>query len=288
MQGSLPIKKIYVDSRFKTAGSQSNTNFSVELSESLDLPDRCACYLDDIVVPVSYYNCDVNNNKLYVRKLTGSTESPTIDDKIVSLSVGQFNAEQIASEIQTQLRSTFPSGNGMQFICTYNNTKGTITINPNDPAVRFQLFTDVEIKSKVSNTWSGAFYDATNPCSFNDTLRNTEGASSTYSTTNVYNSGFIDITAGKHYLYLTSNLGSYHALGPRGERTICKKIAVTSNYGFNIIEAASFSGDDYIDVSRQSIKTLQFRLTDAYGNIINLNGSTISFSVVFTVLKDDV
>ena len=63
---------------------------------------------------------------------------------------------------------------------------------------------------------------------------------------------------------------------------------VTQNYGYNCIESASFSGDDYIDVSKQSLKTLQFKLQDAFGNVVNLNGSNFSFSVVFTILDKDV
>ena len=48
---------------------------------------------------------------------------------------------------------------------------------------------------------------------------------------NIFTSGFQDILAGKHYLYLTSsNFGSYIALGPRGDRNIIKKVAITANY----------------------------------------------------------
>jgi len=137
---SLTTKKIYIDSRFKSSNSASSTDFTMDLSENLDLPDSCICYIDDLVIPVSYYNCDVNNNKLYVRKITGNVSTPNNDDKIVSLTVGQYNVEQIASEIQTQLRATFPSVSGQQFTCTYNNMKGTITISPGDNTIRFQLF----------------------------------------------------------------------------------------------------------------------------------------------------
>ena len=38
---------------------------------------------------------------------------------------------------------------------------------------------------------------------------------------------------------------------------------------------------DKMDVSRQIIKTMQFSLNDVYGNIINLHGAGISFSLIF-------
>jgi len=282
----LRTKKIYIDSRFKTSSSRSNTDFEFELKETIDLPDKCACYIDDLVIPVSYYNCDASNNKLYVRKITGSSPNEVFNDKIIELTIGQYNADQIASEIQTQFRTAYPQA--QPWTCSYSVTKGIISINPVDSAVRFQILTDSDIKTKLNNTWSGPSYDANNPCSFNDTIRNNEGSSLTYSTSLLYTSGFLDMTGGKHYLYITSNFGNYNALGPRGERTIFKKVAVTANYGYNIIEAASFSGDDYIEASKQQLRTLRFQVTDAYGNVVNLNGSTISFSIVFVILKNDV
>ena len=100
--------KVYIDSRFKTVGSNSNTDFDFELTENLDLPDKCICYFDDIVIPHTWWNVDVNNSKIYIRRLIGST----IEDRIVSLNVGQYNVDQMAVEIQAQLRSAFPNGSG--------------------------------------------------------------------------------------------------------------------------------------------------------------------------------
>ena len=75
-------------------------------------------------------------------------------------------------------------------------------------------------------------------------------------------------------------MGSLLNIGPRGERNILKKVIVTSGYG-NIITDSLLNTDDFTDCSRQQLKTLDFRLTDVYGNPMNLHGSNISFSVVF-------
>ena len=37
--GSIPIRKVYTDSRFKTKGSKSDSDFKSELLESIQLPD---------------------------------------------------------------------------------------------------------------------------------------------------------------------------------------------------------------------------------------------------------
>ena len=36
---SLPIKKIYVDTKYKSAGSASNSNFKIDLPISLSFPE---------------------------------------------------------------------------------------------------------------------------------------------------------------------------------------------------------------------------------------------------------
>lgn len=278
----LRTKKLYIDSRFRTLTSVSNSDFSFEINDTLDLPEKCVAYIDDISLPVTWYNCDESNNKLYVRKILNGTSA---GDIIVTLTPGQYNSDQFASEMQTQFRASI----GSSFTVTYSTLRGTITIKPNAVNLKFQLLTDQDIRSKFNNTWSGTSYDINNPRSFNETLRNTDGTTLIYDDNTPYTSGFIDILAGKHYLYLiSSNLGSYTSLGPKGERNIVKKIMVTQNYGYNTVESASFSGDDYIDVSKQSLKTLQFKLQDAFGNVVNLNGSNFSFSVVFTILDKDV
>ena len=56
--GSIPIRKVYIDSRFKTRDSKSSSDFKYELAQSIELPDKCVCYVDDVIIPVSWYNID--------------------------------------------------------------------------------------------------------------------------------------------------------------------------------------------------------------------------------------
>ena len=60
------IKKIYVDTRFKTSDSKSDTYFSVELPRSFNVLDNVVAYIDDIVIPVSFSTVDSRNNNLYL------------------------------------------------------------------------------------------------------------------------------------------------------------------------------------------------------------------------------
>ena len=52
----LPIKKIYVDSRWKTASSKSDTDFSIQLPQNYFMPKNCVFFIDHVCVPVSWYS----------------------------------------------------------------------------------------------------------------------------------------------------------------------------------------------------------------------------------------
>ena len=62
------INTIMVDSRFKTSNSASNTDFSIEPNENIQLPDRTGCVVTDIVIARTRYGVNASNNKLYFRK----------------------------------------------------------------------------------------------------------------------------------------------------------------------------------------------------------------------------
>ena len=48
---TLPIKKIYVDTKFKAYNSISNINFKVELPMSVTFPENVVFYIDDVSIP---------------------------------------------------------------------------------------------------------------------------------------------------------------------------------------------------------------------------------------------
>ena len=56
------IKKVYIDSRYKSNDSVSNSDFKFELKEGLDLPDNTVCYIDDISIPHTWYTIEENLN----------------------------------------------------------------------------------------------------------------------------------------------------------------------------------------------------------------------------------
>ena len=143
-----------------------------------------------------------------------------------------------------------------------------------------KVFTYEELKG--ANNWSGPSYNSSNLTSANEVLGN---YTVQYSTAQTFESGIVDLRR-VHNVYISSaNLSSFKTLGPRGESNIVKKVPVTTEYGFTIVDNIVVS-HDWIDVSKQLLKTLEFRLSDAYGRTIDLRGMPISLSLIF-MLQDE-
>ena len=63
----LPIKKIYIDSRFKSGDSVSDSNFYIDLPINLLMPANTGFYIDDVAIPVRWYSVSDRNNKLWFK-----------------------------------------------------------------------------------------------------------------------------------------------------------------------------------------------------------------------------
>ena len=63
----LPVKKIYVDSKFKTADSISDSNFKFQLPQTCYMPDDTKFYISDVCIPHTWNTInDFNKNYIYV------------------------------------------------------------------------------------------------------------------------------------------------------------------------------------------------------------------------------
>ena len=273
--GSLPIKKVYIDSRFKTKDSSSNSHFKYELVESLQLPDNTVCFIDDVIIPHSYFNVDGKFNRLYVRQYN-DLNSTALDIAIV-ISSTNHTISTLVEGIQSALNLSFGANN---LTVTFDSRKLSLTISENTGKT-VKLFTDQELQSANSGGWTGTGFASGDLRSMNELVGNYTAKQPAAS----FETGIVDLRR-YHNIYISSpNLSSFSTLGPRGEGSIIKKIPVTTEYGFTIIDNV-VAPHDWVDVSKLLLKTLEFRLSDAYGNTIDLRGSPISFSLIFMSQND--
>ena len=276
------IKKIYVDSRYKTSDSVSNSDFKFELKEQIDVPDNTVCYIDDISIPHSWYTVENYNNKLYIE----NTHSDfTLTAAVLTIPEGNYTATNLASTLQSVLQTTFPNEN---YTCIYNTARGTITIT----AIRsFRIYTDnqvVQLTNSIGVQFPGwvdqnnqpTTVDVNNLMSMNEILRNSESKSPE----NTFETGFIDLL-NVHNIYIhCPNIGHYNCIGVRGENSIVKKVPVSSSFGYLILDSV-VAPHDKIDVSRQTLKTMHFTLKNVHGNTINLHGANISLSLILQTME---
>ena len=276
------IKKVYVDSRYKTSDSVSNSDFKFELKEQIDVPDNTVCYIDDISIPHSWYTVENYNNKLYIE----NTHSDfTLTAAVLTIPEGNYTATNLASTLQSVLQTTFPNEN---YTCVYNTARGTITIT----AIRsFRIYTDeqvVQLTNSIGVQFPGwvdqnnqpTTVDVNNLMSMNEILRNSESKLPD----NTFETGFIDLL-NVHNIYIhCPNLGHYNCIGVRGENSIVKKVPVSSSFGYLILDSV-VAPHDKIDVSRQTLKTMHFTLKNVHGNTINLHGAQCSLSLILQTME---
>jgi len=269
MSQQLKIKKVYIDSRYRTNDSKSDTDFKFELKQSIDLPDRCCVYIDDIQIPHTWYSVEAYNNKFYMQ-MQGFYF-------MVRLTPQNHTGISLASDMQTSL-SIFPA---FGFTVAYSTGKGTITINSTTDKP-FKFLTDRELRALPSSTPITDNNGASIPFnpddlqSANSIIRN----NNTSALSTSFTTQFLDLL-NTHSIFIHSpNIGSFETLGVRGESTIIKKVPVTSSYGYLIVDSV-VANHDKIDVSRQMFKQMEFSLKNVHGNTIDLHGSSVSFSLIF-------
>ena len=116
----LPVKKVYIDSRYKTSTSVSNTDFTFELKQNLDLPDHTTCWIDDVSIPHTWYTVESFNCNFYVRVNDGVSNT----DKRIHLLSKNYTGTTLATELETRLNNAFSE----TFSVTYASNTGTLSI----------------------------------------------------------------------------------------------------------------------------------------------------------------
>ena len=175
------------------------------------------------------------------------------------------------------MNSAVGAGVNISFTVVYDSSNNSINVSCSGELTGFKFFTEEEITSSLYvNRWLN--FTPANTKSANDILKiNTPMRY--YEAGETFKSDFIS-TQPINNVYLTSpNLGSFDTSSPFSNNVI-KKIPVNAPYGYVIIDQNS-SPNDYLNCSRQTLRTIEFHLKDSRGIYINLHGMNISFSIVF-------
>ena len=272
---SLDIKKVYVDTRWKTSDSKSDSDFSIELPRSFNVPDNVIAYIDDIILPVSFSSINENNNTLYFGYIIPDIGTTVA---IITIDPGNYTGASFAEALKTKLNlwgtTKVPSGTAYvdKFNVTYYQPNNSIMITISDNNWILFVYCDADLKKGIT-----PFYTIAEPKSLNNVLLINKSTridkASPFITV-------IDLHAIRN-LYLTSStLCAYNSISNFGNDTIIKKIPVKANYN-EMLYHDSGSGFDYLDITPRTLRYIDFKLVDSYFNIVDLRNNHWSFSIIF-------
>ena len=270
--GHLPVKKLYVDSRYRTANSKSDSNFQIQLGRNIYLPERTVMRIDHCVIPHSWFTIekDMNDTMYFVIERGTGTGCYTI-----TIPSTNYSGITLASTLQALFNAILPS----QLVVSYVANTNSIAITLNIGAAGFlYILTDDQLATRWNSQWSGIDYDSNNPNSCNDIITNRTASR----TTSTWSSGCVNLRGFRAVYLSSSNLSNYNTLGSRGENDIIKKVSTTSDFGYLIIEQG-LSDDDYLACERMTINTIDFRITDVKGREIPFHDSPVSFTIYFSI-----
>ena len=91
--------------------------------KSIRLPDKCVCFVDDVIIHVSWYNIDESNKHIYARRFQDLTDIKT--DRIVPIEVSNHTTDTLTDAVQEALNTVFGTG---VFSVSYDERKLKLAI----------------------------------------------------------------------------------------------------------------------------------------------------------------
>ena len=118
-------------------------------------------------------------------------------------------------------------------------------------------------------------------------INNFDNASPFYSSVSHFKTSYVDLQYVKNIYLHSPNLSTFSTVGVLGERTVIKKVPVSVGNNEMIIDQIT-SSSDWLDVSRMTLKTIQFQIKNVKGQIIPLHNANVSLSIVFDKYRQSV
>ena len=279
---SLKYRKVYIDTRYKTEDSKSNSDFYFELDQPLVCPQGTVFYMSSISIPHSWTTIEPSLNSRLYFFIFDNTNTNINFSYIVYLSDGNYIGTDLALEIKTKMNAATNSQYANLFNVVYDIKTNTIQILITNANISFYILTQKDLNDKLGGIFT-LNYDKTNTFDCNEILGNLEGNSAEYDINNPFRSGYLNMQPIRN-LYLHSSIGTYTTVAkrPNGyDNTIINHIAVNSNFNEMIFDELNTS-NDWLECGGQALKKLDFQLKTSTGKIVPLHGVNMSFALIFT------
>ncbi len=275
----LQIRKIYIDTRYKRDKYGSNTNFEIELPQTVECPPNTVCYVDEIVLPNTITTIQTGvNDRLYFAVFYNNN----IRYRSLVIPEQNYTLQSIANELKTLMNNQLTTTES-EFNVTYNIDKLTMTftltdkrtVKP-DPMTWF-LFTDDNLKA--------GYYNLTpipDPLTSNDILQNyLANPTQAWTVAGVAVNYNVDLHTTRN-LYLLGSIGEFRTITnfEWSGSTVLKKIQMTAGYNETLFSNIVMPYDS-THVGNESFNRIKFRLVNSKGQEPNLKNNW-SFSLIFS------
>ena len=135
----LPIKKFYVDSRFKTSSSETHSNFTIDFPMTLLMPEDTGFYIEDVCIPHTWYPINTGNNYLQMKYFNNTP-------KYIEIDPGNYSVRDLNEAIVAKMNAVYNSSD--IFLMDYDTKTNTIGIKlkvkTQDVGATFKIYTDSE------------------------------------------------------------------------------------------------------------------------------------------------
>jgi len=268
-------KKIYINSAYRSYG-KSDSDFSVQLTGLKSLPENMVACISDIVLENIFYTIESTTNKIIIE--SSVTVVPKVDEYYqILLTPGYYNVIQFIEMLRssTIYTSNYKTG---PFVVSSNVVSDLFTVTDpytsvGDPYKIKITRNDNGYFAIVENT-TGSVFPIENPLS-----QDTEKYNLSYNM-NGYNCFFIRCSQLSSFNTYVSGKKKFTGEDISGASSIIKKVPINVRHGYTIFDSNTDSRE-WFDVSHKDLTTLDFKITDYEGNILDLKGTNISFSIIF-------
>ena len=279
------INKIFIESFFKKSGS--DCDFKTELEETIATSDKAVCYIDDIVIPNVFKTIESSNNKLYITVDVGGA-SPTSYNNIIILQDGYYNGFSFAEEITKKSKIFTEYIHEMRgdlifdITAAYDLLSNTLTFHYTDKRASNDVLDPIIIKIHSNKDLINGSYQNT-PIniyaiqSINESIGNIENSIILDFDTTSHDC-ILNLATLKSIYLFCSELSSNDTISNFQQNNIIKKIILNSSQNeINITQAGN--NVDYITIGKRLLKSLNFRLMDKFGTVLDLYGHSMSFTI---------
>jgi len=268
------IKKIYIDSRYRTNGTDSD--FKIDLPVVCNFSENTKLYISDIILPNSIKTINANNGLIYIEIYYDSNDWA----RYIFLERAIYTAAGFVAELETKVNAGILDLE-VEVEVGYNAITNIITIDLIDNRANQTTPAYVRFVSDYSlETGASIFGVITRPVSSNQIIGlETEGGHAVTLISPYI--GYLDLHSLRSIYITSSVLSTYDTLSNFGMSGIIKKVPMRANTN-EIVYDNLDSQFDFVEVGKRTVSYVDIQLRDTNNNIIDLQNTHISFTLIFS------